>query len=82
MSSRGDDGCPLTPEQRRLLRASKRLRTTETKVLAEALGRTPKGVHTEWSRIEQIMDQHDRFSAREAADERGWLDDEDDEDDG
>jgi len=69
----GDNGNPLTPALCKLLETSIRLKTTNAKILAASLNRSPATIRTEFQRILAIMNVHCRYAALKAAEEKGWL---------
>lgn len=64
---------PLTPALCQLLKASLVLKTTDAKILAAHLHRSPATIRTEFQRILAIMNVHCRYAALKIAEERGWL---------
>jgi DNA-binding NarL/FixJ family response regulator len=64
---------PLTPALRRLLETCIILKTTEAKILAVHLNRSPATIRTEFQRILISMNVHSRYAALKAAEEHGWL---------
>ena len=64
---------PLTPALRELLRTSHSLRTTDAKVLAAHLNRSPATIRTEFQRILAAMNVHSRYAALSTAEACGWL---------
>lgn len=67
---------PLTPALRRLMHTCQVLRTTEAKVLATHLNKSPSTVRTEFQRIMTLMNVNCRYAALKTAEENGWIDDE------
>ncbi len=63
----------LTPALIELLNASLILKTTNSKVLAAHLKKSPATVRTEFQRILSILNVHCRFSALRKDEENGWL---------
>jgi DNA-binding NarL/FixJ family response regulator len=63
----------LTPALIELLTASLLLKTTNSRVLAAHLKKSPATVRTEFQRILSILNVHCRFSALKKAEENGWL---------
>ena len=68
-----DRANPLTPALRELLRTSRSLRTTDAKILAAHLKRSPATIRTAFQRILAAMDVHSRYAAISTAEARGWL---------
>jgi len=66
-------GTPLTPALQQLLQACVALRTTNAKVLAVHLNRSPHTIRTEFQRILSILDVHSRYSALRTGEREGWL---------
>jgi hypothetical protein len=64
---------PLTPALRELLRTSRSLRTTDSKILAAHLNRSPATIRTEFQRILAAMNVHSRYAALSTAEACGWL---------
>lgn len=64
---------PLTPALRDLLRTSRSLRTTDSKVLAAHLNRSPATIRTAFQRILEAMNVHSRYAALSTAEACGWL---------
>jgi DNA-binding NarL/FixJ family response regulator len=64
---------PLTPALQHLLQACVALRTTNAKVLANHLNRSPHTIRTEFQRILSILNVHSRYSALRAGEHEGWL---------
>jgi IS30 family transposase len=69
----GYNGNPLTPALCRLVETSICLKTTNTKILAASLNRSPATIRTEFQRILKIMNVHCRYAALKAAEDNGWL---------
>lgn len=65
--------CMLTPSLRKLIEVCHMLETTNTKVIANHLNRSPATIRTEFQRILQIMNVHSRFAAVKIAQNNGWL---------
>jgi IS30 family transposase len=66
-------GRPLTPALQHLLQSCVALRTTNAKVLALHLNRSPHTIRTEFQRILSILNVHSRYSAVRAGEHAGWL---------
>lgn len=64
---------PLTPSLCQLLEACLLMKTTDAKMLAAHLHRSPATIRTEFQRILAIMNVHCRYAALKTAEERGWL---------
>lgn len=64
---------PLTPALRELLRTSRSLRTTDSKILAAHLNRSPATIRTAFQRILAAMNVHSRYAALSTAEACGWL---------
>lgn len=64
---------PLTPALRELLRTSRSLRTTDAKILAAHLNRSPATIRTAFQRILAAMNVHSRYAALSTAEACGWL---------
>jgi DNA-binding NarL/FixJ family response regulator len=67
------NGNPLTPALYKLMEASLILKTTDAKILATHLNRSPATVRTEFQRILAIMNVHCRYAALKTAEDEGWL---------
>lgn len=65
---------PLTPALRKLMHTCRVLRTTEAKVLAIHLNKSPSTVRTEFQRIMTLMNVNCRYAALKTAEENGWID--------
>jgi hypothetical protein len=63
----------LSPALIRLLDSCLVLKTTEAKILATYLNRSPATIRTEFQRILYIMDVNCRYAALKTAEEEGWL---------
>ncbi|SDY07950.1 response regulator transcription factor [Nitrosomonas sp. Nm58] len=63
----------LTPALYRLLEACLEKKTTNTKVLAAHLCRSPATIRTEFQRVLAFMDVHCRYEALRAAEENGLI---------
>lgn len=63
----------LTPALYTLLETCLEMRTTNTKVLAARLCRSPATIRTEFQRILSFMDVHCRYEALRAAEENGLI---------
>lgn len=74
---RNKNNTPLTPALRQLLQACRTLKTTEAKILAVSLNRSPATIRTEFQRILTALDVHSRYAALQTAEEQGWLQQED-----
>lgn len=66
---------PLTPALRKLMHTCQVLKTTESKVLAAHLNKSPSTVRTEFQRVMTIMNVNCRYAALKIAEENGWIDD-------
>lgn len=64
---------PLTPALRKLLEHCLILKTTNTKVLAVYLNRSPETIRTEFQRILVILNVHCRYAALKTAQDEGWV---------
>ena len=64
---------PLTPALRQLLETCLTLKTTEAKILAARLNRSPATIRTEFQRILTALNVHSRYAALKTAEEHGWL---------
>ena len=64
---------PLTPALHHLLQACVVLQTTNAKVLANHLNRSPHTVRTEFQRILSMLNVHSRYSALRVCEDEGWL---------
>jgi DNA-binding NarL/FixJ family response regulator len=51
------------------------LKTTEAKVLAAHLNKSPATVRTEFQRIMTLMNVNCRYAALKTAEENGWIED-------
>jgi len=69
----GNSKKPLTPALCNLMETCIALKTTNAKMLAAYLDRSPATIRTEFQRILAIMDVHCRYSALKAAEDKGWL---------
>jgi hypothetical protein len=67
-------GNPLTPTLCKLLETSRLLKTTNSKILAASLNRSPATIRTEFQHILAIMNVHCRYAALKEAEDKGWLD--------
>ncbi|WP_394753097.1 hypothetical protein [Crenothrix sp.] len=65
---------PLTPALCRVMEACVSLKTTETKIIADHLNRSPATIRNEFQRILVLMNVHSRYAALKTAEEKGWLD--------
>ncbi|WP_300171696.1 DNA-binding response regulator [uncultured Nitrosomonas sp.] len=63
----------LPPSHYSLLEASREKRTTNTKVLAQYLDRTPATVRTQFQRIMALLEVHCRYEALRKAEEQGLI---------
>lgn len=68
-----NNNSPLTPALHQLLETCLTLKTTESKILAAHLKRSPATIRTEFQRILTAMHVHSRYCAVITAEERGWL---------
>ncbi|HEY3299273.1 MAG TPA: DNA-binding response regulator [Methylophilaceae bacterium] len=66
---------PLTPALRKLMHTCQILKTTEAKVLAAHLNKSPATVRTEFQRIMTLMNVNCRYAALKTAEENGWIED-------
>lgn len=64
---------PLTPALRKLMETCITLKTTNTKMLAAHLNRSPATIRTEFQRILEIMNVHCRYSALKAVEDEARL---------
>lgn len=64
---------PLTPALSELIQACQTFKTTESKVLAAHLNKSPATVRTEFQRAMALMNVSSRFAAVKTAEENGWL---------
>jgi hypothetical protein len=64
---------PLTPALSKLMMACQTLKTTEAKVLAAHLNKSPATVRTEFQRAMALMNVNCRYAALKTAEENGWL---------
>lgn len=64
---------PLTPALSKLMCACQTLKTTEAKVLAAYLNKSPTTVRTEFQRAMALMNVNCRYAALKTAEENGWL---------
>jgi IS30 family transposase len=64
---------PLTPALRKLMHTCQVLKTTEAKVLAAHLNKSPSTVRTEFQRVMTLMNVNCRYAALRTAEENGWL---------
>lgn len=64
---------PLTPALRHLLESCVQLKTTDAKVLAAHLHRSPATIRTEFQRILATLDVHCRYAALKKAGDEGWI---------
>jgi DNA-binding NarL/FixJ family response regulator len=64
---------PLTPALCKLMQASLKLKTTDAKILANHLNRSPATVRTQFQRILDNMNVHCRYAALRTAEDNGWL---------
>jgi IS30 family transposase len=69
----GHNGNPLTPALCKLVETSIRLKTTNAKILAASLNRSPATIRTEFQRILQIIGANSRYGALKAAEDNGWV---------
>ncbi len=63
----------LAPALNRLLESCIEIKTTNTKILAEYLCRSPATIRTQFQRILILMDVHCRYEALRKAEEKGWV---------
>lgn len=66
-------GKRLTPALYTLLETCLEMKTTNTKVLAARLCRSPATIRTEFQRILTFMDVHCRYEALRRAEENGLI---------
>lgn len=64
---------PLTPALCEVLETCIRLKTTNAKIVAAGLNRSPATVRTEFQRILAIMNVHNRYAALKIAEDKGWI---------
>lgn len=64
---------PLTPALSKLMCACQTLKTTEAKVLAVYLHKSPTTVRTEFQRAMALLNVNCRYAALKTAEENGWL---------
>jgi hypothetical protein len=64
---------PLTPALSKLMCACQTLKTTEAKVLAAYLNKSPTTVRTEFQRAMALLNVNCRYAALKTAEENGWL---------
>ncbi len=64
---------PLTPALRKLMQTCINLQTTNAKILAAHLNRSPATIRTEFQRILEILNVHCRYSALKAVEDEEWL---------
>ncbi|WP_228519724.1 DNA-binding response regulator [Methylophilus sp. QUAN] len=64
---------PLTPALSDLMKACQKFKTTESKVLAIHLNKSPATVRTEFQRAMALMNVNSRYAALKTAEENGWL---------
>lgn len=69
----GNSKNPLTPALRKLMKTCLILKTTDAKILAAYLDRSPATIRTEFQRILAIMNVHCRYAALKTAEDKGWL---------
>ncbi len=63
----------LTPALRRLLEACLEKNTTNTKILADHLNRSPATIRTEFQRVLAYLKSHCRYEALRRAEEKGFI---------
>ncbi len=63
----------LAPALNKLLETCIEIKTTNTKILAEYLCRSPATIRTQFQRILILMDVHCRYEALRKAEEKGWV---------
>lgn len=63
----------LPPALYKLLETCIDIKTTNTKILAEYLCRSPATIRTQFQRILILMDVHSRYEALRIAEEKGWV---------
>lgn len=56
-----------------LLEAGRELKTTNTKILAKTLNRSPSTVRTQFQRILAYLGAHSRYEALRIAEEKGFI---------
>jgi hypothetical protein len=64
----------LTPALRKFMHTCQILKTTEAKVLAEHLNKSPSTVRAEFQHIMTLMNVNCRYAALKTAEENGWTD--------
>lgn len=64
---------PLTPALSKLMQACQTFKTTEAKVLAAHLNKSPSTVRTEFQRAMLLMNVNCRYAALKTAEENGWI---------
>jgi hypothetical protein len=67
------DNNPLTPALCKLMVACHSLKTTDAKILARHLNRSPATIRSGFQRILTLMGVHCRYAALKTAEEEGWL---------
>ncbi|SEF78200.1 DNA-binding response regulator [Nitrosomonas ureae] len=63
----------LAPASYRLLETCLEIKTTNTKILAGCLHRSPATIRTQFQRILALMDAHCRYEALRITEERGLI---------
>ncbi|MES2502715.1 MAG: DNA-binding response regulator [Pseudomonadota bacterium] len=64
---------PLTPALNKLIHACLYLKTTDAKVIAQHLNKSPSTIRTEFQRTMDLLDVHCRYAAIKTVEEQGWL---------
>lgn len=64
---------PLTPALNKLMHACFYLKTTDAKVIAQHLNKSPYTIRTEFQRTMDLLDVHCRYAAIKTVEEQGWL---------
>ena len=67
---------PLTPALSKLMQACLYLKTTDAKVIAHYLNKSPSTIRTEFQRTLDLLDVNCRYAAIKTVEEKGWLCDE------
>lgn len=64
---------PLTPALSKLIHACLFLKTTDAKIIANYLHKSPSTIRTEFQRILDLLDVHCRYAAIKVVEEQGWV---------
>ncbi|MES2547012.1 MAG: DNA-binding response regulator [Pseudomonadota bacterium] len=64
---------PLTPALSKLMQTCLYLKTTDAKVIAQYLNKSPATIRTEFQRTMDLLDVHCRYAAIKTVEEQGWL---------